>query len=226
MPCALSPSRHQAIIQGMRIHAGGNMKALIFLPIALAASLAHAQQPTPCLKLSHVKVDRKVLYQDGTTEVRLNFKARDCYVLTESVALGRQRPIVELQNEPGLKTQVGAIGAFRFDPDTAGATIFRAREITATLNLTATQEATLGQRKVPGTVRYKIVDRQGNVSDEVLSFDLPIKVKRSLAIPRPPGFQEHHPVWTKTVLLPLAVIGLIALLPVAIVLALLGVEIL
>ena len=201
------------------------MKHLIFLSIALAASLAHAQQPTPCLKLSHVKVDRKVLYQDGTAEVRLNFKARDCYVLTESVALGPQRPIVELQNEPGLKTQVGAIGAFRFDPDTAGATIFRAREITATLNLAATQEAALGQRKIPGTIRYKVVDRQGNVSDEVLSFDLPIKVERALSIPRPPGFMDRHPVWTKTVLLPLAVIAAIALLPVVIVLTLLGVDV-
>ena len=199
------------------------MKALIFLSIALASALAHAQQPTSCLKLSQVKVNHGVVHQGGATEIKLKFDAKDCRVLIESPDLGRQTPILEI-NETGLTAQVWAVDALRLDQATAGTSILKAQEISATVNLAATHEASLGKHKLAGTIRYKVMDNQGSVSEEVLSFNVPIKVEQT--VPASSGFMDRHPIWTKTVLLPLAVIAAIALLPVTIVLMLLGVEIL
>jgi hypothetical protein len=203
------------------------MKALIFLSLALAAAVAHAQQPAPCLKLSQVKVNQGAVHQDGATEIRLKFAAqkfgeKHCRVLTESPDLGQQTPILEIQDETGLTAQVAAVGALRLDQSTIGATILKAQEISATLNIAATHQASLGKHKLAGTIRYKVTDNEGSVSEEVLSFNVPIKVEHSIPAP---GFMDRHPVWTRTVVLPLAVIAAIALLPVAIVLMLLGVEI-
>jgi hypothetical protein len=202
----------------MRINAGGNMKGLIFLVVALATA-AHAQQATTCLKLSQVKVDHRVVHQYGTTEVKLKFEAKDCYVLTESPNLGRQMPILEIQNETGLTAQIGAVGALRFDQSMVSASTLKAQEISATINLAASYAATLGQHKLAGTIRYKAVDSQGSVTDEMLSFNVPIKVEPT--VPNSPGFTDRHPVWT-AMLVPVGVVVLVALLPLVLLAELMG----
>lgn len=194
------------------------MKALIFLAVALATA-AQAQQPTTCLKLNQVKVDHRVVHQYGTTEVKLKFEAKDCYVLTESPNMGRQMPILELQNEKGLTATVGSVGALRFDQSTVSASFLKAQEISATVNLAASYAAVLGQHKLAGTIRYKVIDSQGIVSDEMLSFNVPIKVEQT--VPYPPGFTDRHPVLTM-MLVPVGVVVLVALLPLVLLAELMG----
>jgi hypothetical protein len=207
----------------MRSNAGGNMKRLILLAITFAAA-AQAQQPAPCLKLSQVKVDNRALHQDNTTRVKLKFEAKHCNVLIESPTLGRQEPILEMQDEPGLSPHIGQGNAFLLDQSTVTASIIKAQEISTIVTVSASSNARLGQHKLPWTIRYKVMDRQGNVSDEVLSFDVPIKVKPARVFSTSPGFLERHPVFTYSVVLPLAVIGMIALLPVLIVWEMMGLD--
>jgi hypothetical protein len=194
------------------------MKGLIFLAVALATA-AQAQQPATCLKLSQVTVDRRVVHQYGKTDVKLKFEAKDCYVLTQSPNLGPQIPVLEIQNETGLTAQIGAVGALRFDQSTVSSSILKAQEILATVNLAASDAAALGQHKLAGTIRYKVIDSQGSVSDEVLSFNVPIKVEQT--VPNPPGFTDRHPVLTM-MLVPIEVVVLVALLPLVVLAGLMG----
>lgn len=189
------------------------MNTLILFALTLAAT-TQAQPSAPCLQLKQVKVDHRVLYQGGTTDIKLKFEARKsgpqaCRVLTESPALGRQLPALEIQDSPGVSAKVKSIGALRFD-QSSSATL-RAREISAIIALTTSPDAILGEHKLAGTVRYKVTNSQGDVSDEVLSFDLPIKIESRFGT-NTPGFSRRHPVWDK-VLLPLEIVALIALLP-------------
>jgi hypothetical protein len=205
------------------------MRVLIFLAITLAASFVQAQQSAPCLKLSQVKVEHRVLHQDSTMRIKLKFEAqkfagKKCYVFTESPALGKQMPTLEVQNEQSLTAHVGAVEVSRLDLSTVGASIIKAQEISTIVTVSASPDATLGERKLAGTVRYKIIDSQGNIADESLSFDLPIKVEPARTFSKPPGFAERHPVWTKTVVWPLAIVGAIVLLPIFILAEIMGLD--
>jgi len=188
------------------------MKTLILFALTMAAA-AQAQQSVPCLQLKQVKVDHRVLYQGGTTGMKLKFASKsgpqNCRVLLESPAFARQLPVLEIQDAPGVSAKVGPVGVFRFDQPTPAA--LKARGISATVALTASPDAIPGEHKLAGTVRYKVTNSQGDVSDEVLSFDLPIKVEPRFGA-NAPGFSRRHPVWDK-VLLPFEIVALIALLP-------------
>lgn len=199
------------------------MKTMILFALTLAAA-AHAQQPAPCLELKQVKVDHRVLYQGGTTDIKLKFEARksgpqNCRVLAESPALGRQRPALEIQDSPGVSAKLKSVGALRFD-QSSSATL-KAREISATVALTTSLDAIPGEHKLAGTVRYKVTNSQGDVSDEVLSFDVPVKVEPARARANAQSFPRRHPVWDK-VLLPFEIVALIALLPLVIIAGITG----
>lgn len=193
------------------------MKRLILALLALMTT-AYAQQPAPCLKLSQVKVDHQSLHQSGTTDVKLKFEAKDCYVLTETPDLGRQMPVLELQSWQGINTKVRTVGAMRLDQSTISESVLKAKEILSTASVTATPDASLGEHVLAGTIRYKVMDEQGNVSDEIASFDVPIKVEPPAPAPSAnnASFDEEHPVLSKA-LIPLEVIALIALFPLALV---------
>ena len=189
------------------------MKTLILFALTMAAA-AQAQQSAPCLQLKQVKVDHRVLYQGGTTDMKLKFEAsksgpQNCRVLTESPALGRQLPALEIQDSPGVSAKVKSVGALRFD-QSSSATL-KAREISAIVALTTSLDAIPGEHKLTGAIRYKVTNGQGDVSDEVLSFDVPVKVEPRFGA-NAAGFSRRHPVWDK-VLLPFEIVAFIALLP-------------
>ena len=189
------------------------MKTLILFALTMAAA-AQAQQSVPCLQLKQAKIDHRVLYQGGTTDMKLKFEAsksgpQNCRVLLESTAVARQLPVLEIQDSPGVSAKVGTVGAFRFDQPTPAA--LKARGISATVALTASPDAIPGEQKLTGTIRYKVTNDQGDVSDEVLSFDVPIKVEPRFGTSTP-GFSRRHPVWDK-VLFPFEIVAFIALLP-------------
>jgi hypothetical protein len=219
IPSALPSSDRPAIFALCHTAQEEVMKRLILFLIAMAAG-AQAQQPTPCLKLSEVKVDHQTLHQGSATDVKLKFEARnkDCYVLTESPDLGRQMPAVEVQSEPGITTKVRMVGAMRLDQSTISEQVLKAKEILTTASVTASRDASLGEHALTGTVRYKVMDEQGNVSDEVTSFDVPVRVEPSAPAlpPASESFDERHPVLSKA-LLPVEVVALIALFPLALI---------
>jgi hypothetical protein len=199
------------------------MKTVILFALTLAAA-AHAQQPVPCLELKQVKVGHRVLYQGGTADIKLKFEAmksgpQNCRVLAESPALGHQLPALEIQDAPGMSAKVGPVGALRFDQPSSAT--LKAREISATVALTASLDAIPGEHKLAGSVRYKVINSQGDVSDEVLSFDVPIKVEPARAGANAQSFPRRHPVWAK-VLLPFEIVALIALLPLIVIAGITG----
>jgi hypothetical protein len=153
------------------------MKGLILLAIVLATA-AQAQQQAPCLRLSKIRVERNVLHQNGETEAHLTFQGKNCYVVTQSVSLGKQWPVVELDKEPepGLFAMAFVVRASEFDQSRALLEDFRAQKISVALHLTATQDLPVGQHKVPALLRYKVIDAASNVSEETLAFDVSIKV--------------------------------------------------
>jgi hypothetical protein len=110
------------------------------------------------------------------------------------------------------------VGAMRLDQSAISAQVLKAREILSTVSVTASPDATLGEHALAGTVRYKVIDEQGSVSDEVASFDIPIQVAPPAPVAPAAGksFDENHPVLSKA-LLPLEVVALIALFPLALI---------
>jgi hypothetical protein len=198
------------------------MKTLILFALTMAAA-AQAQQSVPCLQLKQAKIDHRVLYQGGTTDIKLKFEARKtapqhCRVLTESPALGRQTPTLEIQDSPNVSANVKSVGALRFDQSSSST--LKAREISAIVALTTSLDANLGEHKLTGTVRYKVTNSQGDVSDEVLSFDVPVKIEPRFGA-NTPGFSKRHPVWDK-VLLPFEIVAAIALLPLIVIAGIAG----
>ena len=186
------------------------MKALFVLIMALATG-AYAQQPTPCLKLKKTEIEKHVLHQDGATQATLTFEAKHCYVLNESKNIGRQGPVLEVASPPGVSATVESVGAVLFDPTKVRLADFKDGQIAATLNLAATPEAPLGKHSLPVLVRYQVMDSLGNVSDETLTFNMPIKVAQAEHVRQPVApFEERHPVWAK-VLLPFEIIALFPL---------------
>jgi hypothetical protein len=188
------------------------MKTLILFALTLVAA-AQAQQPAPCLELKQVRVDHRVLHQGQTTDIKLKFEARksgpqNCHVLLESPVFARQLPVLEIQDAPGVSAKVKSVGPFRFDQPSSGT--LKARGISATVALTTSLDAIPGEHKLAGTVRYKVINSQGEVSDELLSFDVPIKVEPARAGANAPSFPERHPVWAK-VLLPFEIIAMVPL---------------
>jgi hypothetical protein len=192
------------------------MKRLILFVIAIAAA-AQAQQPTPCLKLKKVKIDGHVLHQNGAARVQLVFTAQHCYVYSGS-PLGAQMPEFEVESQPGLGIEMGASGAARFDQSTGD--FLRAQEISLDLNVLASPELELGEHKVPGVVRYQVIDEVGNLSPETLSFDIPLKVDTPRTKPaagsygKPGDFFDKHPIWTKA-LIPVLIVAFIPLFIIA-----------
>jgi len=186
---------------------------LVFAPIA-----SRAQQPSPCLQLSQVKVDGHVLHQNGAARVQLVFTAQHCYVDSGS-PLGAQMPEFGVESQTGLGIEMGASGAARFD-QSAVPGLLRAQEISLDLNVVTSPELELGEHKVPGVVRYQVIDEMGNRSPETLSFDIPLKVDTPRTKPAPssydkPGdFFDKHPIWTK-VLIPVLIVAFIPLFIIA-----------
>jgi len=187
------------------------MKSLFVSLIVIATCAAQAQQPAPCLKLSKVTVEKHVLHQDSEADVNLVFVGQHCYVFSGSPAQGRQWPVFELQSEPGLTVSTAFAGLSRFDQTTVGASILRAGEVEVRVHLAASSDFALGGHKLPGLIRYKVMDGLGNISDQALSFEVPITVAKAepVHVPGPP-FDQRHPVWAK-VLLPLEIIAFIPL---------------
>jgi len=181
------------------------MKALFILLMALATG-AHAQQPTPCLKLN--KIEKPVLHQNGATQAILTFEAKHCYVLNESKNIGRQGPVLEITPPSGITATVEDIGVALFNPAKGTLVDFKPGQIAAKLSLTATPEAPLGKHSLPVLMHYQVMDSLGNVHDETLPFNMSIKVAQAEHV-RPP-FKERHPVWAK-VLLPLEIIAFVPL---------------
>lgn len=184
------------------------MKALLLLVIAIATCAAHGQQPTPCLKLNKIEIEKHVLHRNGATQATLMFEGKHCYVLNEAKNIGRQGPVFEITSQPGISSSVETIDVVQFDPAKMRLADFRAGEIAVKLNLTATPDAPLGKHSLPVLVHYQVMDGGGNVSDETLTFNMPIKIVKAEQF-RPP-FEERHPVWAK-VLLPFEVIAFIPL---------------
>lgn len=192
------------------------MKALILATI-LAATVAHAQQTAPCLKLTKVKVDNHVLHQNSATQIKLTFEGQHCYVFSGSIARPNEWPFIDFEGVPGIAIEsTHGLDAARLDQSSAGAGTFRAQELSASFNVIAFPGLELGEHKIPGHIHYQVVDSQGNMSDETLAFEFPLQVKEPQRISptyydRPPvGFAEKHPVWNK-VLLPLVIIAFIPL---------------
>jgi len=186
------------------------MKALFVLLMALATG-AYAQQPTPCLKLKKTEIEKRVLHQDGATQATLTFEGKHCYVLNESKNIGQQGPVLDVTPPPGISATVESVGVVLFDPAKVRLEDFRAGQIAVKLNLTATPDAPLGKHSLPVLVHYQVMDSLGNVSDETLTFNMPIKVAQAEHVRPPvPPFEERHPVWAK-VLLPLEIIVVIPL---------------
>jgi hypothetical protein len=183
------------------------MKTLFVLLLALATG-ARAQQPTPCLKVTKIKVEKGVLRQDGATQATLTFEGKHCYVLTESKNIGRQGPVLEVTTPPGISASVESVGVVLFDSAKVRLADFKAGQIAANLNLAATPEAALGRHSLPVLVYYQVMDTMGNVHDETLAFSVPVKVAQAEHIRPPgPGFAARHPVWAK-VLLPFEIIAM------------------
>lgn len=184
------------------------MKRFFVLLIGLACAAAQAQQ-TPCLKLTKVKVADHVLHQNGVTRIELTFEGRHCYVSGGSLGLPYQRPVVDVESGRGLIAEFKYISASRLNETPVGLGVLRAQELSAILNVIATDGLDLGEHKLPGRIHYAVVDSQGNMSDETLNFEVPIKVAPPVKPPGP-SFSERHPVWAK-VLLPFEIIALFPL---------------
>jgi hypothetical protein len=186
------------------------MKALFILLMALATG-AHAQQPTPCLKLKKTEIEKRILHQNGATQATLTFEGKHCYVLNESKNIGRQGPVLEVTPAPGISATVESVGAVLFDPAKVRLADFKGGQIAANLNLVATPEAPLGKHSLQVLMHYQVMDGLGNVRDETLAFGVPVKVAPAEHIRQPgPGFAERHPVWAK-VLLPFEIIAMVPL---------------
>ena len=184
------------------------MKTLVALLFVLAFVPIASQAQQPCLKLSKVKVQDKLLHQNGISQVELIFEANHCFVFGGSPQQ-RQRPVVEIQGEPGLNVQVSSYGESRFDQVALAFGIVGSQEVSATLNVNALAGLDLGEHKLPGQIRYQVMDLSGNVSDKTLAFEVTLKVAppQKMAVPARP-FSEQHPVWAK-VLLPLEIVAFI-----------------
>ncbi len=180
------------------------MKTLFVLLMALAAG-AHAQQPTPCLKLKKTEIEKRVLHQNGATQATLTFEGKHCYVLNESKNIGRQGPVLEITTPSGMSVTVESVGVVPLGP---AEVLSKPRQFAAKLNLTATPEAALGRHSLPVLVHYQVMDGLGNIHDETLAFSVPVKVASAEHIV--PPFEDRHPVWAK-VLLPLEIIVFIPL---------------
>ena len=190
------------------------MKTFVALLIVLAAAGARAQSPTPCLKLKKVKVENHVLHQNSETDVTLVFAPKHCSVLRGVHAPGTYWPDLEIQSEPELTASQRDLPLP--GPEPAAADAFSSREeVLAKVHLSASGNLVLGAHRLPGVVHYKVIDNLGNVSDESLSFEVPITVARPEPVRLP--FEERHPVWAK-VLFPFE---MIALFPLVIVVGLL-----
>lgn len=186
------------------------MKALFILLMALATG-AHAQQPTPCLKLKKTEIEKRVLHQNGATQATLTFEGKHCYVLNKSENIGRQGPVLEVTTPPGISATAEGVGAVLFDPEKVRLADFKPGQIAAKLHLTATPEAALGRHSLPVLVHYQVMDGLGNDHDETIAFDVPVKVAPAEHISQPgPGFEKRHPVWAK-VLLPFEIVAMIPL---------------
>lgn len=196
------------------------MKTLFVLLFALATG-AHAQQPTPCLKVKKIKVEKRVLRQSGSTQATLTFEGKNCFVLDESKNIGRPGPVFEITPQPGITASAETVGVVPFDPEKVRSADFKAGQLEVNLNLTATPEAALGRHSLPVLAHYQVLDSLGNVHDESLAFYVPMRVAPAEHI-QPPWsrFAERHPVWAK-VLLPFEII---AMVPMFIVAALNGLE--
>lgn len=179
------------------------------------ATAVHAQQPAPCLKLTKVKVDNHVLHQNSATQVQLTFEGQHCYVFSGSIARPNEWPFIDFESVPGITIEdTHGIDASRLDQ--SGAIPFRAQALTETFTMIAGSGLELGEHKIPGHIHYKVVDGQGNMSDETLAFEIPLKVKEPKILKPGPydrpdlSFSDKHPVWNK-ILLPLEIIAFIPL---------------
>ncbi|HKD81992.1 MAG TPA: hypothetical protein VKH81_20025 [Candidatus Angelobacter sp.] len=182
------------------------MKALILATIVVATAV-HAQQSTPCLKLTKVKVDNHVLHQTDTTQLHLTFVGQHCYVFRGSLGRPNEWPFIDFKNVPGMVIEsTHGLDASRLDQSSDGAKTFRAQELSGTFNVTAVSGLELGEYKIPGEIHYKVVDSQGTMSNETLAFEIPLKVKES----KPESFSDEHPVWAR-ILLPLEIVALFPL---------------
>lgn len=76
--------------------------------------------------------------------------------------------------------------------------------ISANLQITVAPEVAPGKYDISAHLSYKAADVQANVTDQVLDFNVPVSVSRSVASNIP--FPERHPV-AYAILLPLAVIA-------------------
>jgi|ERR1051326_83346 hypothetical protein len=192
------------------------MKHLILI-VAILSSMAQAQQSVPCLKLSKVKIDGKVLHQNSATRVDLAFEGKHCYVFNGAPDQARAWPDFDIPSAPGVSVEIGGTEAARFDQSTVSAGILRAQEVSVTLNVIAQPGLELGEHKLPGQVRYKVMDGLGNVSEETLAFEVPLKVDKPKTTPtansydKPgPDFFDRHPVWSK-ILIPFEIVAFIPL---------------
>lgn len=184
------------------------MKALLVLLIALAAG-AHAQQPAPCLKVKKIKVEKRVLHQNGATWATLTFEGKHCVVLDEAKDIGRQGLVFEIAPQPGISASAEIVGAGLFDPAKVRLADFQAGEIAASLDLRATPEAALGNHSLPVFLHYWVMDTAGNVHDETLAFSVPVKIVPAEYFRQPgPSFSERHPIWAK-VLRPFEIIAIV-----------------
>jgi hypothetical protein len=163
----------------------------------------------PCLKLSRVKVDKKALHQNSTSRVELIFEGRNCYVFNGAPDQLRQWPDFDIQGDPGLDVRVTARGASHFDQTTVHDGTFKAQQISVTLEVAVAPGSAQGEHKLPGQLRYKVMDGPGNVSEETLTFAAPLKVEGPNK-PAGPDFIQRHPVWAR-VLLPFEIIAIIPL---------------
>lgn len=181
------------------------MKALFVLLMALATG-AHAQQPTQCLRVKKIKVEKRVLHQNDAAQATLTFEGKHCFVLDESKNIGMQGLVFKITPPPGISATVESVGVVPFDPTEVRSADFKAGQLEVNLNLTATPEAALGRHSLPVLAHYQVLDSLGNVHHETLAFHVPIKVAPAEHIRPPvPPFEERHPVWAK-VLLPLEII--------------------
>jgi hypothetical protein len=184
----------------MRSNAGGNMKGLILLAITLAAA-AQAQQRTPCLKLSKVKIERHVLQQQDETVAFLNFKTQGCFILK-----GSQMPRVEFEAEPGLDITLVDIRFGDIDPSSAGTDAVRIRQVVVVLKMTASRDLPLGEKTLRGVMTYSVADKLGNVSPATLSLTVPFKVV-------PHQTHKQHSPFVNGFITSVEIIGLVVFSP-------------
>ncbi len=147
------------------------MKALLLLVIAIATCAAHAQQPTPCLKLSKVKIDRHVLHQQDETMAQLTFKTHGCYVLH-----GNELPVMTFETKPELDVTLSNTRFAQLDPSSAGTATEKAQEMLVSLKLIASPDLAVGEHTLRGLLTCNVADKSGNVSSETLAIAIPFKV--------------------------------------------------